>query len=227
MVIIKACHIKAKALYIIQNLGIGPYICTTAELRTADLTSVVEGVIDCVVMVCEGCGTVIIDDAEMIQGIGGRVSGLVKTTPIPEVIRVVGEDRVLSPSDACIDQVEGVRKAISLGFRNIAVTVTGYVDLDSVFEENPECNVYTFGVHTSKLSESEARKLVDNCDVTTACASKYVRKFCEEKAIFKVGEEIPIYALSNNGELFLKMRLDKIGGVKPPKSNPRSPDPLI
>jgi len=44
-------------------------------------TLIIEGEIDCVVSVCEGCGTVILTDPEIIQGTGGRVSGLLCTSP--------------------------------------------------------------------------------------------------------------------------------------------------
>lgn len=43
-------------------------------------TLIEENAIDCAVMVCEGCGTLIVTESELVQGIGGRVSGLVKTS---------------------------------------------------------------------------------------------------------------------------------------------------
>ena len=199
------------------NFGISEILCTLLE----------ENIIDCVVMVCEGCGTVIIDDAEMVQGIGGRVSGLVKTSPIPELIEKIGKERVVDSDNANINQLEGIKKSISLGYRNIAVTLAGYLDTSSIESKYPELNVYKFAVHTTGLSEDEALEIVESCDVVTACASKYIRELCESRAIFSVGDEIPIYALTGEGELFLRLRLDKIGGPKPPKSNPRFPDPLI
>ena len=199
------------------SFGISEILCTLLD----------EGIIDCVVMVCEGCGTVIIDEAEMVQGIGGRVSGLVKTSPIPDLIEKIGVKRVLDPSSASINQLEGIKKSISLGYRNIAVTLAGFLDTTSIEDEHPEVNVYKFGVHTTGLSEDEALKIVESFDIVTSCASKYIRKYCDDKSVFSVGEEIPIYALTGEGELFLKLRLDKIGGPKPPKLNPRLPDPLI
>ena len=51
--------------------------------------------IDCAVTVSEGCGTVIITESELMQGVGGRVSGLLSTTPIPDIIEFLGEDNVL------------------------------------------------------------------------------------------------------------------------------------
>ena len=54
--------------------------------------AVSKGLLDAAVIVCEGAGTVVISDPELIQGIGGRVSGLVETTPIPEIIDAIGAD---------------------------------------------------------------------------------------------------------------------------------------
>ena len=47
----------------------------------------------------------IVTDPEMVQGIGGRVSGLVSTTPIPEIIERVEPGNVLDPATARIDQI--------------------------------------------------------------------------------------------------------------------------
>ncbi|HVP25218.1 MAG TPA: DUF2099 family protein, partial [Methanomicrobiales archaeon] len=45
------------------------------------------GLIDAAVLACDGAGTVIATTAPLIQGIGGRMSGLVSTSPIHEVIQ--------------------------------------------------------------------------------------------------------------------------------------------
>ena len=55
-------------------------------------TLIEENAIDCAVMVCEGCGTLIVTESELVQGIGGRVSGLVKTSPIPELFDQLGAE---------------------------------------------------------------------------------------------------------------------------------------
>ena len=58
-------------------------------------TLIKEKEIDCAIMVCEGCGTIIVTESEMAQGVGGRVSGLVETEPIPELIKIVGSENVV------------------------------------------------------------------------------------------------------------------------------------
>ncbi|WP_298522555.1 methanogenesis marker 8 protein [uncultured Methanobrevibacter sp.] len=189
-----------------------------------------EGEIDCAIMVCEGCGTVIITESEMAQGVGGRVSGLVETSPIPELFDEIGKDNIVDTKTAKIDQVEGIRLALKKGYKNIAVTVALASDIDAiekVKEENPDVNIYVFVVHTSKRSPEEARKLFDGCDVATGCASKNIREIGEEESLKTVGQSIPIFSKTESGKKFIEMRLDKIGGEKPKKDNPKIPDPLI
>ena len=59
--------------------------------------------IDAAVMAADGCGTVILEDPEIVQGLGGRISGIMETEPIAKVINDVGEERVLDPKTARID----------------------------------------------------------------------------------------------------------------------------
>ena len=193
-------------------------------------TLIKENKVDTAVMVCEGCGTVLLQDPEMVQGIGGRVSGLVKTSPIPEIIEQIGEENTLDPKNATINQSKGVELAIKKGYENIAVTLALAEDalkIKKLEKENPEVNIYKFSVHSSKLSKEDAKILHDECDVMTACASKNVRAICEEDSLFHVGEEVPIYALTEDGVEFLKLRLEKIGGQAPKKEDPKAPYPLF
>lgn len=202
------------------SFGISEIMCTLLD----------EEVLDCVVMVLEGCGTLIVNEAELVQGIGGRVSGLVKTSPIPELIEKIGSENIAHPETAEIDQIKGLKLAIEKGFKNIAVTVALAHDIDEIEKirvENPDVNIYVFVVHTTKRTPEEARKLFDGCDVATACASKHIREIGDCESIKTVGQSIPIYARTPEGKKFLEMRLKKIGGEKPKKDNPDLPYPLI
>ncbi len=117
------------------NFGIFEIICTLFK----------ENIIDCTVMVCEGCGTLLIHDGELAQGVGGRVSGLVETSPIPEIIEQVGVKNVLNAKTAEIDQVKGLRKAIRNGYKNIAVTIALASDIKEINrlkEIYPNVNIY-------------------------------------------------------------------------------------
>ena len=202
------------------NFGISEILCTLLEKKE----------IDSVVMVLEGCGTVIVREPELVQGIGGRVSGLVKTSPIPELFDEIGKDNIVDSKTAKINQVEGIKLAIKKGYKNIAVTVALASDIDAIKklkEENPDVNIYVFVVHTSKRTPEDARKLFDGCGVATACASKYIREIGDVESLKTVGQSIPIYAKTENGKRFLELRLEKIGGEKPKKDNPDLPYPLI
>ena len=189
-----------------------------------------EKIIDCAVMVCEGCGTVLITESELAQGVGGRVSGLVETSPIPELIEELGPDNVVDTETAKIDQVDGLRLAIDNGYKNIAVTICLPEDgliLKELEKEYEDINVFIFAVHTTGLTREEAELLFDVSDVITGCASKHLRDIGAEKDVFSVGTSIPIFAGSEKGEEFIKLRLDKIGGPKKKTGNSKQPDPLI
>lgn len=233
--------IKENIQFRIDDFG----MCTkNRELRMKDFLSfgisetistlLNENIIDCAIMVCEGCGTVIIDEAELAQGVGGRVSGLVSTTPISELIKEIGEDKVWDKKNANINQIEGGKLAIKNGYKNIAVTIAFPEDAKKLRElekemnkENKNIKIYIFGVHTTGLSLEESKEMFNYADVITACASKTMREIANDKAIFTVGQSIPIYAATEKGKEFLKLRLNKIGGSKPKKDNPKIPYPLI
>lgn len=202
------------------SFGISEIMCTLLD----------ECVIDSVVMVLEGCGTIIVTEGELVQGIGGRVSGLVETSPIPELIAEIGKDNIVNPQTAEINQIKGIEKAIEKGFKNIAVTITLASDADGIERlksENPNVNIYVFVVHTSKKSPEDARKLFDVCDVATGCSSKNMREIGYKESLKTVGQSIPIFSKTEDGKKFLEMRLEKIGGEKPKKDNPDLPYPLI
>jgi len=192
-------------------------------------TLIVEDEIDCVVSVCEGCGTVILMEPEIVQGTGGRVSGLLSTTPLENVIEEVGRGNILDSEKATIDQIKGTFKAIEMGYKRIAVTIVSAEDakkLREIEKENNDFKIYIFAAHVSEISEKNAETIFNNADVVTGCASKYIRKIGDEKEFFKAGLSIPIYGVTESGKRFLKMRIDKIGGLKE-KKNPKIPEPLI
>ncbi len=189
-----------------------------------------EKIIDCAIMVCEGCGTVLVKEAELAQGVGGRVSGLVQTEPIPKVIEKIGKENVLNPEIAEINQIKGIEKAIENDYKNIAVTTalsSDIPEINKLKEENPNVNIYIFAVHTTGLSKEDARIIFDGSDVITSCASKYIREIGDKESLKTVGQSIPIYSKTEEGKKFIEIRLEKIGGEKPHKENPNLPYPLI
>ena len=228
--------VKKNIEFRIQDFG----MCTSnRELRMKDFLSfgvsetlgtlLDENVIDCAVIVSEGCGTVIITDPEFVQGMAGRISAFLSTSPIVEIINTVGAQNVLDPENTEINQIKGALKAIDMGYKNIAVTIVSADDakkLRDIEKEHENVKIYIFAAHVSEMSKDEAEALFDNADVITGCASKYVREIGEDREIFKAGASIPIYGVTQDGENFLKRRIEKIGGLKD-KKGAKIPDPLI
>ncbi len=93
-----------------------------SEIMMSGLRS---GFLETTVTACDGAGTVIASNPALVQGIGGRMSGLIETEPIESTINGIQElgGTVLDPSTAPIDPVDGVRKAAETGYKKIAVTV--------------------------------------------------------------------------------------------------------
>lgn len=188
-----------------------------------------EGIIDCAVIVSEGCGTVIVTDPEFVQGMAGRISAFLSTSPINEIIDAVGHQNVLDPESAEIDQINGALKAIDMGYKDIAVTIISPQDAEKLREiemEHEGVNIYIFAAHVTGMSKEDAESLFDSADIVTGCASKYIREVGENRNIFKAGASIPIYGVTEAGENFLKRRIEKIGGLKD-KKDAKIPDPLI
>ncbi len=188
-----------------------------------------ENIIDCAVIVSDGCGTVILTDPGFVQGMAGRISAFVKTSPITKVIDAVGSENVLDPENAEINQIDGVLKAIDKGYKNIAVSIAFPEDakkLRDIEKENEDVNIYIFVAHTTEMSEDDANALFDNTDVISSCASKYINKVGQNREVFSVGASVPIYGVTEAGKKFLKRRIEKIGGLKN-KPNAKIPDPLI
>ena len=188
-----------------------------------------EKMIDCAVIVSEGCGTVILTDPEFVQGMAGRISAFISTTPITKIMETIGPENVLDPETAEINQIKGVLKAIDMGYRNIAVSVVSPEDakkLRGIEKDNENVNIYIFAAHVTEMSEEDAKTLFDTADVITSCASKYINEVGNEREVFKVGASVPIFGATEAGEKFLKTRLEKIGGLKD-KPHAKIPDPII
>lgn len=213
-------------------------MCTPhRELRIKDFLSfgvseiiamaVSKNMLDCAVVVCEGAGTVVVSDPELIQGIGGRLSAVIETTPYSEIINALGRDFVLDPRSGKIDQFEGVCLADRLGFRKIGVTVVSADEASKIRVRFGE-RAAIFAVHTTGASKDDALRFFDACDIVTACASRWVREVAAERALFAVGRKIPVYAATEFGKALMLERLAMI----PHKTNEDDrwedcPHPLI
>jgi len=191
------------------------------------------GIIDAAVLACDGAGTVVVTTPAMVQGVGGRMSGLCKTSPHRAVIDRIEKNGgfVLDHTHATMDQVAGVALAAEKGFRKIAVTVASPEVAATIRKIHPETLI--FGVHVTGLTRDEAGMLSSAADLITGCASKTVREIAGPKALLQAGIAIPIFAMTRRGKdlIIEKIRQsDEQVLVKPtklPSLGDQQPAPLI
>ena len=191
------------------------------------------GMLDAAVIACDGAGTVVATTPEMVQGIGGRMSGLVSTSPHIPVIERIEQNGgyVLDRIHARIDQQSGVALAVLKKFRRIAVTVAAPAEAEAIRTAYPESLI--IAVHVSGLSRVEAARLVGASDLVTACASKPIREIAGPLALVQAGISIPVFAMTEKGkELIIeKIRTSKdpvlIKPTKLPVVGDREPSPLV
>ena len=190
-------------------------------------TALKNGLIDAAVIVADGCGTAVVTDPEIVQGLCGRISAIIETSPLETVIDAVGKDYVLNPETAEIDMLAGLGKAYSMGFRNVAVTVCHASDAVAIRDAYGS-TVVLMAVHTSGVSYKDAVTLFDTCDVITSCASATLRQEAKNRDVVIAGNKIPVYGVSETGKKLVKARLEETGRTEwkgePPEDPPK---PLI
>ena len=178
-----------------------------SEIISSALGEQSKVLIDAAVIACDGAGTVIVTDPRMAQGIGGRMSGLVKTVPYASVIEgiIAGGGYVLDPHTARINAVDGVELALKKGFTKPAVTVVSGSDAEEIKKICPDAVV--IGVHSTGSSDAEATALASHADLVTGCASKTIREICGKKALMQAGTGVPVFVLTKEGKEILLRRL--------------------
>ncbi len=185
------------------------------------------------VIVCEGAGTVVTANPDLVQGIGGRMSGLVSTSPIHRLIGRIESigGTVLDRETARIDQVEGTDLAYSMGYTDVAVTITSPADGEKIRSKHPDALI--FGVHLTGMGKNEARKMAEVADLASGCASKWIREAAAEKALLQAGTAIPVFAFTERGKSLIleKVRASRqkflVKAEKLPFSSDTCPDPLV
>ncbi len=175
------------------------------------MTATRRGLIEAAVTVCDGAGTVITSNPSLIQGMGGWISGLISTDPVPEVLAGIEERGgiVLDPSSARIDQVEGARLAAER-YSKFAVTVA---DADAAerlrdLERKRSVRILIVGVHLTGIGEEEAERLLAAADIVTGCASKFVREMV--RPLIQVGTAVPLFGLTPWGKEVLVERAKEV-----------------
>ena len=191
-------------------------------------TGLRDGVFEAVVLAADGCGTAVITDPDIVQGLGGRISGIRETEPIKAVVDAVGAENMLDPETAAIDMVAGADKAFAMGYKRIAVTTASVRDAERIRAEHGRDAVIAL-VHTTGISAEDAEKAFDECDIITACASKHLREIAHGRNdILQAGRAVPVYGVSDIGKKLMERRLE-IAGKKAwdPSQGEDPPEPLV
>ncbi|HTY52374.1 MAG TPA: methanogenesis marker 8 protein [Methanomicrobiales archaeon] len=168
------------------------------------------GLVDAAVLACDGAGTVIAPTPALVQGIGGRMSGLVSTSPIPGVIQKIRSAGgfVIDPEGAAIDQVKGTAAAYDLGYRKVAVTVADPETAKEIRRLYPDAIIVA--VHTTGVTREGAETLVTDADLVTTCASRHLRELAAT-ALIQAGTGIPVFGFTRAGKeiILAKVRESK------------------
>ncbi|MEA5085886.1 MAG: methanogenesis marker 8 protein [Methanocorpusculum sp.] len=192
--------------------------------------------LDAAVICADGAGTVIVRTPDLVQGLGGRMSGLVSTTPYPEVIKKIEEAGgiVIDKETAKLDVLSGLARAKTEGWTKTAVTIAGFQHelAEEIRTKYP--NALIIAVHTSGVKSAEnADRLVAASDLVFACASKYVRA-AVSKALVQGGVGVPVYAVSQAGKRLIMERLSEtdqqilVKNTKlPVEDMSKQPEPLV
>ncbi len=200
-----------------------------------------EGLIDAAVLVCEGAGTVVATRPDVLQAIGAHMTGLVKTEPIKEIQNGLEKRGCISarPAGRPWIRFEDLRWQYRRDYKKIAVTIAGSRadDADGAAEErDSELGIRSIilAVHTTGISESEARALAESCDLVWSCASRAVREEVGKRAQMQIGISIPVFALTQEGKRLILNRALHFSGPLvlhraglPLAPEAKQPEPLI
>ncbi|MDD5069888.1 MAG: DUF2099 family protein [Candidatus Omnitrophica bacterium] len=164
--------------------------------------------IDAAVVVCEGAGTVITSNPNVVQGIGARMNSLLLTSPIKGIIqhlksagcRVVFEN-------ALIDQIRGIEEALKAGYKSIAVTICGHSaeDLRIIrsLEKEYGVSIICLAVCTTGIPKDKIDLIADCADLVWSCASSDLRGIIGPLAILQLSRQIPVFVLTKKGINFV------------------------
>lgn len=175
-----------------------------------------DGIIDAAVIVSNNLGTIITTNDSNTQGAVKRMTGLFYTSPSKEIIETAKKSGIIPvyPYTATINQLEGVKKAIRLGYKKIAVSVAAN---DNILHEalkrleTDGITIYKFGLCSTGIDSKTAKIMGENADVIWTCASKNVKEFVEPNAIAQVGIKIPVHIMTEKGFQIVRSHLMRMG----------------
>jgi putative methanogenesis marker protein 8 len=172
-----------------------------------------KGFIDAAVIVSNNLGTIITTNGSNTQGAVKRMTGLFLTSPSGKLTETALEAGIIPvfPHTAAIDQAAGVKLAIGLGYKKIAVSVAW---MDNILlneigdlEENG-VTIYKFGLCSTGIDEMAAQAMENNADLIWSCASKMIRARIEPNAIAQVGVKIPVHIMTDEGWQLVKNHIE-------------------
>lgn len=227
--------VKENIEYRIQSFG----MCTDDRVTTMEdflsfgisetmSHALMDGRIDAAVMAADGCGTAVLTDPKVVQGLGGRISGICETEPIPKVVEAVGAENMVDPETARIDMEAGADKAYALGYRRFAVTTPSVAVAKRIRAKYGD-DIVIIGVHTTGMSAEDAKEAFEVFDIITACASKHLREECHRRPETLVaGNKVPVYGITPKGKELVQAKLDELGRKPWDPSVPEEPpEPLL
>jgi putative methanogenesis marker protein 8 len=155
------------------------------------------------VIVCDGAGTVISSSPEIVQGIGARMNGIFFTTSFPSLVKRLEENNCVVIPGGKIDQVEGIKRAIQLGYKNIAVTINGYSgeNLNEIreLEKMHNVSITILVVCTTGIGKKRIQEIKKHADLVWSCGSGDIRNIIGKKAILQMSFIIPVFVLTQMG----------------------------
>ena len=159
--------------------------------------------IEAAVTVCDGAGTVISSNPEIVQGIGARMNGLFFTTPFHYVVKRLEKNNCIVIPGGKINQIEGVKIAIRLGYRNIAVTINGYSgeNLSEMreLERMHNASITILIVCTTGMEKKRIPEIKEHADLVWSCGSEDIRNIIGKEAILQMSLIIPVFVLTRKG----------------------------
>lgn len=161
-------------------------------------------IIDGSVIVCDGAGSIVTSIPQVVQGVGARMHGVIKTSAIPEVtakLRRYGT--IVLDDDGSIDQRRGIAMAAKAGYKNIAVTISAYhgEDLKTIraLARELKISVIILAVCTTGIKISRMIELEKYADIVWACHSGEIKKRLDKKCIRKASVSSAVYVLTGAG----------------------------
>lgn len=169
--------------------------------------------LDAAVIVSNNLGTIITTNDSNTQGAVKRMTGLFYTSPSATVMKTAYEAGIIPvfPYTAEINQLIGVKKAINLGYKKIAVSLATndnilHEKLKALEKEN-NTTIYKFGLCSTGISDETATVMGNDADIIWSCASKAVKEKIEPNALAQVGLKIPVHVMTKNGWILVKNHL--------------------